>query len=211
MPRIQTAQHPDEPFVSRAFENRIRDSADEHFGVFHPGVEQCFALADVAVDHPDLALEQPGSRHRAEIDHRDIPDQIRRVPLHFFQERTGGAKEAKENNPRFAHDHVRLRRGHHRRRDRDRAIRARLSHGMRRRARPSDFAIPRSGDGREQGEGERDHSGRRRIGEMMYLRAEGEDDEREFAYLTEVDCRDDAGAQTLPHQVERSESGRRSG
>ena len=41
---------------------------------------------------------------------------------------------------------------------------------------------------------------RGRISEMTFVSAEGEDDEREFAHLTEVDRWDDAGAQTLSHE-----------
>src|SRR5262245_59606338 len=40
---------------------------------------------------------------------------------------------------------------------------------------------------------------------MVFVCTEGKDNERKFAHLTEVDRWDDAGAQTLSHQVKRGE------
>ena len=77
---------------------------------------------------------------------------------------------------------------------------------MRARANRVRFRHPESRNRGEEREGERHQPGRGGIGEMIGLRSESENDEREFAHLAEVDRGNDAGAQTLPHEIERSES-----
>ena len=62
---IQAVQHSHEPLVGGAFQNRIRKGADEDFGLFDVGVEQRIALADIAVNHPYLALHQSFARGAA--------------------------------------------------------------------------------------------------------------------------------------------------
>ena len=116
----------------------------EHFGMFHPGVEQRFALADVAVDHPGLTLEKRGARQWTKIDHRDIP---RSDPVHAARisarSELARTKEAKENDARFAQTMSAFGVGVIGGCSRDRANSRRSSHGIKWRARPSDFDMPK--------------------------------------------------------------------
>ena len=151
-----------ELLVRGPFQERVRDGAEEHFGLVDPRVDERVALADVAVDDAHAALEQADARDRAEVDDADVRDEIGRVELHLLEERAGGAEEAEKQDARGA---VPARRG----------VRV-LDFGVVVEVAQAEALQPRNGaaddavrlldpDRRQRGEeheSERDHAGRRR-------------------------------------------------
>ena len=67
-------------------------------GLADAGMHQRIDIADIAIDHVHAALGQGPEHLRIEIDHGDLLEQRRILPLDLAQQRAGGAEEAEDDD-----------------------------------------------------------------------------------------------------------------
>ena len=147
------------------------------------GVQQGVALADVAINHAHFRSSKPSRATGLKSTTRDIADQIGRVPLHFLEQRTGGAEKAEEENARLAMAVAAFRVRVVARAGRDRAGRAPSATGSDGARIPSDLAMPKVETAASRVKASATMPLVAGFAKWCGLRAEREDDEREFADL----------------------------
>ena len=97
---VELAKVPDKPRVRCAFEQRVRNGADENLGGGHASMNQSLRMADISVDHFDSSPPESRVNKRIEVNDGNVSKKVFPLLAQFFQERACRAKEADQENLR---------------------------------------------------------------------------------------------------------------
>ena len=89
----------DQPFVVGAFQQRIGHAQYDDLRLSNPGMHQRVDVADIAVSHMHAAIDQRSKHVGIEIDHADLIEQQSIPALDLGQQCAGRAEKSQDHDP----------------------------------------------------------------------------------------------------------------